>query len=113
MVPIPSGWLISFDASPQKGESGSMELTAAEGQRRHKGIAQFNEREDYIGYIVSESENAFYMSNFLLDVQTWERPVAAIFPRQGEPLFILNELSTHHFELAVDRGSCWISQAEI
>src|SRR5690606_38091298 len=69
--------------------------------------------EDYAAYIVFTSQNFIYTTNFLLDVEPWERPVAAIFPRQGEPFLILNELSTNHFRLAVERGSCWVRNAEI
>lgn len=88
-------------------------LSAAEGARRHRAIRQFLEAEDYAAYIVFTSENFVYVTNFLLDVAPWERPVAAIFPRSGEPSLILNELSTNHFRLAVERGSCWVSAAEI
>ncbi|WP_334129395.1 M24 family metallopeptidase [Sneathiella sp.] len=48
-----------------------------------------------------------FFSNFHVDVQTWERPIALIMPRRGEPVAILNALSTHHTDFATDRGSLW------
>ena len=48
-----------------------------------------------------------FFSNFHVDVQTWERPIALIMPRKGEPVAIMNALSTHHTGFATERGSLW------
>ncbi len=37
-----------------------------------------------------------WATNFHVDVQTWERPIAVVAPREGEAFAIMNELSTHH-----------------
>ena len=58
-------------------------------------------------------ENFYYVTNFLLDVDTWERPVAAIIPRDGTPKLVLNQLSTTYLQLAAGRGTCWVTDAEI
>ncbi len=90
-----------------------MRFSPAEGKRRHEGIRRHLEAGDYAAYVVFTSENFIYATNFLLDVAPWERPVAAVFPRDGEPSLILNELSTNHFHLAVERGTCWVTEADI
>jgi len=52
-----------------------------------------------------------FATNFNLDVQTWERPVLAVVPRRGDPFCLLNELSTHHFRMATERGQLWVEEA--
>ena len=52
-----------------------------------------------------------YATNFHLDVQTWERPVVVVVPRNGDPFCLLNELSTHHFRMAKERDVLWIEEA--
>lgn len=84
-----------------------------EGMRRGDAIKAFLAAHGYSAYIVFTPQNFFYVTNFLLDVEPWERPVAAIFPRDGDPVLILNELSTNHFKMAVARGSCWATEARI
>jgi len=90
-----------------------LRLSASEGGRRRRAIQAFLTEHDCQAYAVFTSDNFFYVSNFHLDVQPWERPVAAIFPRDGAPVLILNELSTNHFGMAVARGSCWATDARI
>jgi Xaa-Pro aminopeptidase len=53
-----------------------------------------------------------YATNFLVDVQTWERPIAVIVPRDGEPRAILNELSTHHIMMTRERGRLWVDRID-
>ena len=91
----------------------SVRLTGSEGERRHNAIRAALTAGNFDAYIVFEPLNFVYATNFLLDVEPWERPVAAIFPREGAPSLILNELSTNHYKLAVERGTCWVPDAEI
>lgn len=90
-----------------------LRLSPNEGDRRRGAIKTFLTEHEYHAYVVFTSENFFYVTNFHLDVQPWERPVAAIFPRDGDPVLILNELSTNHFKMAVARRSCWVTDARI
>lgn len=90
-----------------------LRLSPSEGARRREAVQAFLTQHDCQAYVVFTADNFFYVSNFHLDVQTWERPVAAIFPRDGDPVLILNELSTNHFGMAVARGSCWVTHARI
>lgn len=90
-----------------------MPLSHSEGTRRHAAIREALARDDLDALIVLAPENFYYVTNFLLDVDTWERPVAAIIPRDGAPKLILNELSTTYLQLAAGRGTCWVTEAEI
>jgi Xaa-Pro aminopeptidase len=71
------------------------------------------EAEGLRAYVVFDELNFVYTTNFLLDVEPWERPVAAIFPADGNPSLVLHELSTNHYAVALERGSCWVTDAEI
>jgi Xaa-Pro aminopeptidase/Xaa-Pro dipeptidase len=88
-------------------------LSRPEGERRHAAIREKLDAGKFDAYVVFDPLNFVYATNFLLDVEPWERPVAAIFPREGAPSLILNELSTNHYTLAVERGTCWVPDAEI
>lgn len=55
----------------------------------------------------------FFAGNYYLDVRTWERPVAVVVPRQGEPFALFHELSTNHLRLARDRGTIWIDDVTL
>lgn len=90
-----------------------LRLSSQEGTRRRDAIRAFLDENGHAAYVVFTSQNFFYVTNFLLDVEPWERPIAAIFPRDGDPVLILNELSTNHFKMAVARGSCWVPEARI
>ncbi|MZR30400.1 M24 family metallopeptidase [Sneathiella litorea] len=59
------------------------------------------------GVVILGADFFQFFSNFHVDVLTWERPIALIIPREGEPVAILNALSTHHIGFARDRGSLW------
>jgi Xaa-Pro aminopeptidase len=58
--------------------------------------------------IVTTPDNFYMVSGFHLDVAPWERPVAAVIPREGEPFLVMNELSTHHLMMAAGRESLFI-----
>jgi Xaa-Pro aminopeptidase len=90
-----------------------MPLSQAEGIRRHTAIREALAADDLDALIVLAPENFYYVTNFQLDVDTWERPVAAIIPRDGAPKLVLNELSTTYFQLVTGRGICWVTDAEI
>jgi Xaa-Pro aminopeptidase len=91
----------------------TVRLSQVEGERRRQAIRGELDAGRFDAYVVFDPLNFVYATNFLLDVEPWERPVAAIFPREGAPSLILNELSTNHYTLAVERGTCWVPDAEI
>jgi len=49
-----------------------------------------------------------WATNFHVDVQTWERPIAVCIPATGEPFAVMNELSTNHMRFARERKSVWL-----
>ena len=55
----------------------------------------------------------FYATNFILDVEPWERPVIAVVPRTGEPFMVLDELSTNHLGFSRERGSVWVDDVTL
>ncbi|MDB4896940.1 MAG: peptidase, partial [Firmicutes bacterium] len=58
--------------------------------------------------IVTTPDNFYMVSGFHLDVAPWERPVAAVIPREGEPFLVMNELSTNHLLMAAERESLFV-----
>jgi Xaa-Pro aminopeptidase len=52
-------------------------------------------------------------TNFHVDVQPWERPIAVFFPADGKPFGIMNELSTNHLRGAVEHGHMWVKDITI
>jgi Xaa-Pro aminopeptidase/Xaa-Pro dipeptidase len=50
----------------------------------------------------------FFFTNYILDVATFERPVALVMPRDGEPFAFCNELSTNGLRFARERGTLWV-----
>lgn len=63
---------------------------------------------DLAALVVLTPENFLYVSGYFLDVQPWERPVAAVVPREDDPFLILHELSTNHVRYANEHASMWI-----
>jgi Xaa-Pro aminopeptidase len=68
------------------------------------------EEADLAALAVLTPENFLYVSGYFLDVQPWERPVAAIVPRNGEPFLVMHELSTNHVRYATEHRSMWIPE---
>lgn len=52
-----------------------------------------------------------FATNFSTDVQTWERPIVCVVPRDGAPFAVLNELSTNHWRYAAEDQRLWVSDA--
>jgi Xaa-Pro aminopeptidase len=52
-----------------------------------------------------------FATNFHTDVQTWERPVVCVVPRNGEPFAVLNELSTNHWRFSLEAQKLWVTDA--
>ncbi|MGI6643718.1 MAG: M24 family metallopeptidase [Bacillota bacterium] len=81
--------------------------------RRHERIREFLEREGQEAYVVLTPDNFFYVTGFFLDVAPWERPVAAVIPRKAEPFLVMNELSTHHLQMAKERNTLAVDDVYI
>ena len=67
--------------------------------------------QDLDGLVFTQADFFQFASNFNLDVQTWERPVALVVPKQDAPFALLNELSTHHWQMAEERDQLWVDGA--
>jgi len=66
--------------------------------------------QDADGAIILDALNFAYLSGFHLDVDTWERPVALCIPADGAATALINELSSHAWELAREEGLVVIDQ---
>jgi Xaa-Pro aminopeptidase len=78
-------------------------------EQRLKAIRGYLEENDLEALVVLTPDNFYFVSNFFLDVAPWERPVAAVIPRCGEPFLVMNELSQNHVQMAIDMGMLWIT----
>jgi Xaa-Pro aminopeptidase len=78
---------------------------------RRQGMNETMDREGLDALAFTTADFVQFATNFNLDVQTWERPVLVVVPRQGDPFCLLNELSTHHFRMAGERGQLWLEEA--
>jgi Xaa-Pro aminopeptidase len=56
------------------------------------------------GVIILDGHNFTYFSGYHADVQLWERPIALVIPATGPSTAIVNELSTHGWQLAQEGG---------
>src|ERR1700731_3226343 len=54
-----------------------------------------------------------WATNFHVDVQTWERPIVGVVPRDGAPFAVMNELSTNHLRGTIERGVMWVTDVDI
>src|SRR5207237_55361 len=67
---------------------------------------------DLAALVVLTPENFLYVSGYFLDVQPWERPVAAVVPRDEDPFLIMHELSTNHVRYANEHESMRMVKCE-
>ena len=74
-------------------------------EERWESIRAFLREQDYDALGVLTPENTYYVSNWHLDVEPWERPVITVIPKDGEPFMVLHELSTNHVRMARERGA--------
>lgn len=70
------------------------------------------DREGYDALAFTQGDFFQFATNFHTDVQTWERPIVCIVPRNGAPFVILNELSTNHWRFGIEAGKLWVADAE-
>ena len=63
---------------------------------------------DVDALILTSADFFQFATNFHTDVQTWERPVFAVIPRNGSPFLIMNELSENHVRFSIEKGKLWI-----
>jgi len=77
-------------------------------RHRMSRLTEFMEVHGLDGVAILTPDNFFFLTNYFLDVAPWERPVAAIFPRSGNPFVIMNELSTNGIRMAKERGTLWV-----
>lgn len=75
---------------------------------KHQMARLFLEENGYAALVVTTPANFYMMTGFHLDVEPWERPVAAVFPVDGEPFMVMNSLSTHHLRMCAERETLYV-----
>lgn len=80
---------------------------------KHDQARRFLAENDYAALVVTTPANFYMMTGFHLDVEPWERPVAAVFPRDGSPFLVMNSLSTHHLQMCKERETIYVTDWSI
>lgn len=78
-------------------------------QWKHDKVKAFLAENGYTALAVTTPANLFMLTGFQLDVAPWERPVAAVFPQDGEPFMVMNSLSTHHLMMSKEAGRLYVT----
>lgn len=78
-------------------------------QWKHGKVKEFLAENGYEALAVTTPANFYMLTGFHLDVAPWEQPVAAVFPREGEPFMVMNSLSTHHLMMAKERNCLYVT----
>jgi Xaa-Pro aminopeptidase len=86
-------------------------LTTATRDYRYDLMTQFMDRERLDALAFTSGSFFQFATNFDTDVQTWERPILCVIPRQGKSFVILNELSRHHWRFRSEAGRLWVRDA--
>ena len=76
---------------------------------RLKRLREVMSRKDLDAVVLFGVDSEFY-TNWIVDVQVWERPIAVVIPRDGETFGVLHSLSTNHIRFARERGSLWLDE---
>ena len=78
---------------------------------RHEQMRALMDREGLDALAFTTADFFQFATNFSTDVQTWERPIVCVVPRNGEPFAILNELSTNHWRYGQEDQRLWVADA--
>src|SRR3954453_2908369 len=70
------------------------------------------DREGYDALAFTSADFFQFATNFSTDVQTWERPILCVVPREGGPFAVLCELSTNHWRFGIEAGKLWVTDTE-
>lgn len=76
---------------------------------KHEQIRSYLDEHGYAALVVTTPANFYMTTGFHLDVEPWERPVAAVFPREGEPFMVMNKLSQNHLAMAKAEGTLYVT----
>jgi Xaa-Pro aminopeptidase len=84
-------------------------LTEATGTHRSEKMLALMDTLSLDALIFTSGDFFQFATNFHTDVQTWERPIFAVFPRNGSPFLLMNELSTNHVRFSTESGKLWVT----
>ncbi|MCW8085526.1 M24 family metallopeptidase [Sabulicella glaciei] len=87
-------------------------LSTAVRDHRYALMHALMDREGLDALAFTQGDFFQFATNFATDVQTWERPIVCVVPRNGAPFAILNELSTNHWRFGIEAGKLWVTDVE-
>jgi Xaa-Pro aminopeptidase len=76
---------------------------------RHDKMIQVMDTLNLDALVFTSADFFQFATNFHTDVQPWERPIFAVFPRNGEAFLIMNELSTNHVRFSIEKEKLWVT----
>lgn len=76
---------------------------------KHEKVKAYLAENGHAALVVTTPANFYMLTGFHLDVEPWERPVAAVFPREGSPFMVMHSLSTHHLMMSQERKSLYVT----
>ena len=82
-------------------------LTQRTFQYRHQKMTALMDSLKVDALIFTSGDFFQFATNFHTDVQPWERPIFAVFPRNGTSFLVMNELSTNHVRFSVEKDKLW------
>ncbi|HET9015586.1 MAG TPA: M24 family metallopeptidase [Thermomicrobiaceae bacterium] len=88
-------------------------LSRTVGQTRHQLMRDLMAERGVDALAFLTPDYFFFATNYYLDVAPWERPVAVVVPRDGEPFAVMHELSTNHLKMARERGTLWVDDVTL
>jgi Xaa-Pro aminopeptidase len=77
-------------------------------EARCSAMRDFMEERSFAALALQSPGYVHFATNYDLDVEPWERPIAVVVPREGEPFALLHELSTNRLQMARERGLLWV-----
>jgi Xaa-Pro aminopeptidase len=86
-------------------------LSAATGQYRREMMNALMDAEGLDALAFVGSDLFQFVTNFWVDVATFERPILCVVPRNGAPFVILNEISTNSWRFGVEEERLWARDA--
>jgi Xaa-Pro aminopeptidase len=97
--------------TPKSTRRGSTLLTSGTRDYRWRLMRDLMDREELDALAFTSADYFQFATNFNVDIETWERPILCVVPRNGEPFAILNELSTNHWRFGAETQRLWVQDA--
>jgi Xaa-Pro aminopeptidase len=88
-------------------------LSQAVRDRRWEALRGVLDAQGLGAVVLTSPDYIEFATNFEVDVLGWERPIAVVLPREGEPFGLLHELSGTHIATAQRTGALWLDDITV